>query len=189
MAKLSTTKPRTPRYPSSCTTPCCTASIRPTPKVPSRSSHKRRTPSSPPAKEFARHAHRSLAYGPDDFQVLDIRGTTIDLHQSDDPRMQHSEVEGVFTSGAEALMAAHYHLAALHENDDFFVRYEFRPPFSEVVVHAISITGENYYIAVKEPLEEKAHARHHTGIAPQGFAAGLGRTGSPVAQDKGGVSS
>ncbi|KAK8038439.1 hypothetical protein PG993_006850 [Apiospora rasikravindrae] len=204
------------------------------------------------AKDFARHALQSLGYGPEDFQILEVRTpetqtwahgdgvlawarapndweisicldtkpnaeklratndgadqavlptkelqlhyvvqTTIDLNQ-DGPRMQHSEIEGVFARRAAALKAARQQLAALSENDEF-AQYESREnlepttdwPYGEdVVVHAISQTGVNHYISVKTLLDKKAHMRLRTGN--RGF--GLGQLESQAAHKKGGVS-
>ncbi|KAK8106543.1 hypothetical protein PG999_009902 [Apiospora kogelbergensis] len=125
-----------------------------------------------------------------DLQLHYVIQTTINLNK-DETRMQHSEIEGVFVHRAAALQAARRQLAALSENGEF-AQYESRKslepctdwPYGEdVVVHAVSHTGENYYITVATLLDSKAHNRHHRKRGSMGFD----RMACQVTDKRGGV--
>ncbi|RFU77288.1 hypothetical protein TARUN_4964 [Trichoderma arundinaceum] len=91
---------------------------------------------------------------------------TVDYNADRSGSQQATEIEGTYIHRADAWTAAHKCLDPAQ-----FAEYDRRGdsqfieewPFGEdVAVHAVSETGQNYFIAVKRPPEQKHEIKPHT---------------------------
>ncbi|KAL7937846.1 hypothetical protein V8C35DRAFT_290082 [Trichoderma chlorosporum] len=90
---------------------------------------------------------------------------TVDYNADRSGSLQSTEIEGTYVHRADAWTAAHLSLDPT-EFAEFDRRGEAQFveqwPFGEdVAVHAVSETGQNYFIAVKRPPEQKHEVKSH----------------------------